>query len=963
MSAEFVVSAEKRDDVVKRIARIQDVFGVCVQCECSDPGDSGCILSSMPDSDADLGTVWVHIKGDAERCRRAKEYILSVCTDNRLEEDYNRETLDMLDGRIPRLEFESGAVIERLPADSLRIQGSDENICRAQSLISLETVTASDRLRDGGTKQHNGAITLDVSRTMTANARIDFSDSVTVDELDGRAQSASADSRRPMELQKKAMPLSSQTSSSTLKSSSNSQNKHEDIIRLMQKLGYSRQVVEQILEQIGDQASSNDVLQLLVSLGSPKVTEDVNEGRKETAPKRDVSDGVSNAVEVEDDDPYRPIIIDGSNVAMSYGNANIFDCKGIDAVVMWFVRRMHKVIYVFVPSWRKEQSKPETPIKDQEILIELEKSKILVWTPSRRVNGRRMVCYDDRYILNLALELDGVVVSNDTFRDLCAEKPEYRKVVEERLLMYSFAGDKFMPPDDPLGRHGPSLDNFLRSKPTKPSHQMQLCPWGKKCTYGNKCKYSHPERSRNLKTTSEILMEKDRARNEAKLKADMQARALKTEQIGMPWDKNRDGTGGRGAGSSLTEPLRYSSGASGAGSSLTEPLGYSSRVGSPGSPVHQPYRGTHQAHGSSAATIPLMNPHMVDNSMKTVPLVSSQQYRGGQDVTYRGSNASSRGQMHPQNLQSINERSHGIPDHRMASYHHPNVPSHQAPPPTQHHQQSLPKRSALTAPLPGYPHPHHHQLTRELLTAPLSEQEFNHHYASVQRPGQRYSLPQGTRDTSLPPQPSQTFPLSDHRGDLAVAKDFQHLSLNNPGHASGYDEERVYSYPLTEPYRGSPVADLKNQAQMRAYFEKDEGLYSPHTPVDQAIPSPGLSSHASTAGYHSHPSSSSSNGLHNTTQSRSQQFVFSTPSGNPSQSVWGHPGVPPGKPTQPSPSQQQGGLVDHPHRPGRHVGGYHPSVVHSGGERRSSEPVPPRLVWPSDIGQQDPIMQQHPREG
>lgn len=38
-----------------------------------------------------------------------------------------------------------------------------------------------------------------------------------------------------------------------------------------------------------------------------------------------------------------------------------------------------------------------------------------------------------------------------------------------------------MPPDDPLGRHGPSLDNFLRKKPIVPEHKKQQCPYGKTC--------------------------------------------------------------------------------------------------------------------------------------------------------------------------------------------------------------------------------------------------------------------------------------------------------------------------------------------------------------------------------------------------------------------------------------------------------------------------------------------------
>ncbi|CAK6964360.1 endoribonuclease ZC3H12A [Scomber scombrus] len=191
----------------------------------------------------------------------------------------------------------------------------------------------------------------------------------------------------------------------------------------------------------------------------------------------------------------RPVVIDGSNVAMSHGNKEVFSCRGIQLAVNFFLDRGHKAITVFVPTWRKEQPRPDAPITDQHILTELEKRKIVVFTPSRRVGGKRVVCYDDRFIVKLAYESEGVIVSNDTYRDLQGERPEWKKCIEERLLMYSFVNDKFMPPDDPLGRHGPSLDNFLRKKPLPTEQKRQLCPYDKKCTYGIKCKFYHPERA------------------------------------------------------------------------------------------------------------------------------------------------------------------------------------------------------------------------------------------------------------------------------------------------------------------------------------------------------------------------------------------------------------------------------------------------------------------------------------
>merc|ERR1712106_305579 len=209
---------------------------------------------------------------------------------------------------------------------------------------------------------------------------------------------------------------------------------------------------------------------------------------------------------LQESENLRPIVIDGSNVAMSHGNKETFSCKGIDICVKWFKSRGHMDVTVFVPKWRKESSKPDAPIVAQHILLELEKERNLFFTPSRQVGGRRLICHDDRNILNLAAETGAVVVSNDNYRELINDKPEFKKVIEERILMYTFVDDRFMPPDDPLGRNGPSLDNFLRIKAV-PSELPQPCPYGKKCTYGNKCKFYHPDRAINQKSITEKLKE------------------------------------------------------------------------------------------------------------------------------------------------------------------------------------------------------------------------------------------------------------------------------------------------------------------------------------------------------------------------------------------------------------------------------------------------------------------------
>ncbi|VDM98330.1 unnamed protein product, partial [Thelazia callipaeda] len=121
-----------------------------------------------------------------------------------------------------------------------------------------------------------------------------------------------------------------------------------------------------------------------------------------------------------------------------HGRKEVFSCRGILECVQFFRNRGHTDIIVFVPQFRREVPRSDCPITDQHILFELERENVLVWTPSRRINGRRIVCHDDRYILKTADEKDAVIVSNDEYRDLIKENPRYRILVNERLLMYSF---------------------------------------------------------------------------------------------------------------------------------------------------------------------------------------------------------------------------------------------------------------------------------------------------------------------------------------------------------------------------------------------------------------------------------------------------------------------------------------------------------------------------------------------
>lgn len=295
-------------------------------------------------------------------------------------------------------------------------------------------------------------------------------------------------------------------------------------MEFFQKLGYSQDDVVRVLGKLGDSALVNDVLQELIQTGSrPRVQDDpasstgvVLTPRGCCGVRDSAQQGLGPGLEEAGGDPasyLRPIVIDGSNVAMSHGNKEAFSCRGIRLAVDWFRDRGHTYIKVFVPSWRKEPSRSDTPIREQHVLEELERQAVLVYTPSRKVNGKRVVCYDDRYIVKVAFEKDGIIVSNDNYRDLQNENPEWKWFIEQRLLMFSFVNDRFMPPDDPLGRRGPTLSNFLSKKPRPPEPSWRHCPYGKKCTYGVKCRFYHPERPHHaLLPVADELRAKTRAR-------------------------------------------------------------------------------------------------------------------------------------------------------------------------------------------------------------------------------------------------------------------------------------------------------------------------------------------------------------------------------------------------------------------------------------------------------------------
>uniref|UniRef100_A0A8D0TQE2 Protein NYNRIN n=1 Tax=Sus scrofa TaxID=9823 RepID=A0A8D0TQE2_PIG len=157
----------------------------------------------------------------------------------------------------------------------------------------------------------------------------------------------------------------------------------------------------------------------------------------------------------------RRVVIDGSSVAMVHGLQHFFSCRGIAMAVQYFWNRGHREVTVFVPTW---QLKKNRRVRESHFLTKLHSLKMLSITPSQLENGKKITTYDYRFMVKLAEETDGIIVTNEQLHVLMNNSKKL--MVKDRLLPFTFAGNLFMVPDDPLGRDGPTLDEFLK-KPNR----------------------------------------------------------------------------------------------------------------------------------------------------------------------------------------------------------------------------------------------------------------------------------------------------------------------------------------------------------------------------------------------------------------------------------------------------------------------------------------------------------------
>lgn len=127
-----------------------------------------------------------------------------------------------------------------------------------------------------------------------------------------------------------------------------------------------------------------------------------------------------------------------------------------------------------IPQFRMKRVQTD----NQNIMLELEKKHLLIKTPSKDLCGETSASYDDRFILNIAKEFDAAIVSNDHYRDLILENDDWRFLIYNRVIGYTWVANKIFFPDDPYGKKGPNLEDILYIKEEASSSTSNVNPFG-----------------------------------------------------------------------------------------------------------------------------------------------------------------------------------------------------------------------------------------------------------------------------------------------------------------------------------------------------------------------------------------------------------------------------------------------------------------------------------------------------
>eukprot|EP00004_Rigifila_ramosa_P016949 TRINITY_DN4072_c0_g1_i1.p1 TRINITY_DN4072_c0_g1~~TRINITY_DN4072_c0_g1_i1.p1 ORF type:complete len:138 (+),score=28.07 TRINITY_DN4072_c0_g1_i1:133-546(+) len=120
-----------------------------------------------------------------------------------------------------------------------------------------------------------------------------------------------------------------------------------------------------------------------------------------------------------------------------------FSCKGIQIVINFYREKGYTVV-AFLPQYylstKIAKMDAKHKVDDMKLLQSLVDQELLVLTPSQD--------YDDSYSIEYARKHNGMIISNDIFRDHNDKEADMGEWLKQHCISYTFVADEFLPNPD-----------------------------------------------------------------------------------------------------------------------------------------------------------------------------------------------------------------------------------------------------------------------------------------------------------------------------------------------------------------------------------------------------------------------------------------------------------------------------------------------------------------------------------
>uniref|UniRef100_A0A182T0F1 RNase_Zc3h12a domain-containing protein n=1 Tax=Anopheles maculatus TaxID=74869 RepID=A0A182T0F1_9DIPT len=129
----------------------------------------------------------------------------------------------------------------------------------------------------------------------------------------------------------------------------------------------------------------------------------------------------------------RIVLLDGCNLSHTSNRLPRFKTERLAKALQYFVDRGHPVYTVF-PRFHLYTRQWD----DVGRLDGLYRKNYIVPTPCKEYPNPKSQVYDDRILMAIAAKFDCAVISNDRFRDVASEHPEWARVAHNQTITFDW---------------------------------------------------------------------------------------------------------------------------------------------------------------------------------------------------------------------------------------------------------------------------------------------------------------------------------------------------------------------------------------------------------------------------------------------------------------------------------------------------------------------------------------------